>query len=81
MPSTPDTNVRDLYDSLAEKGYSDMSGTSSPDPSSPPAKPDGYGHHEQSHSVSVQGVGRAIAGRAARTMRRGNLPFLIVFLM
>ncbi|WOO78781.1 uncharacterized protein LOC62_02G002319 [Vanrija pseudolonga] len=31
--------------------------------------------------LSPQAVGRAIAGRAYRVLRRGNLPFLIVFMV
>ncbi|CAK9786599.1 hypothetical protein CC85DRAFT_300137 [Cutaneotrichosporon oleaginosum] len=73
MPATPDTHVRDLYDSLAEKGFSD--GGESP-AASPP-----LGSSEFKGSVTVQNVGRAIASRAARTARRGNLPFLVIFLI
>lgn len=81
MPSTPDTHVRDLYDSLAEKGYSDGVETSSSNPSSPTM---GYVPHEgqlKGSNISVHNIGRAIAGRTARTVRRGNLPFLVIFLM
>lgn len=31
--------------------------------------------------LSPQAMGRAIAGRAYRVLRRGNLPFLIVFMV
>ncbi|BEI85591.1 hypothetical protein CcaverHIS002_0509920 [Cutaneotrichosporon cavernicola] len=75
MPSTPDTSVRDLYDydSLAEKGYSDGGDS--------PASTPHLGKGEFNASVSAQNAGRAIAARAARTARRGNLPFLIIFLI
>ncbi|GMK54456.1 hypothetical protein CspeluHIS016_0110420 [Cutaneotrichosporon spelunceum] len=71
MAPTPEPHVRDLYDydSLAEKGYSD---TSDSPISSPRLGKD---------DVNPHNVGRAIASRAARTARRGNLPFLIIFLI
>jgi len=45
-------------------------------------EPYGYGHGNwsQAFEVNIKNLGRAIVSRLVRAARRGNLPFLVIFL-
>ena len=60
-------------------GQSTGSQTASPRPDQGYGSPNPGGYEPVGMSGGVKSVGKAVAGRMLRTVRRGNLPFLIVF--